>query len=106
MYCDKFEELFIQETDDELLNHIQSCETCRIEYKKMLKTESIIKEVKPVFASRKRSRTLAKIAASMALVVVSSFVLFNSFNSIRICYDDSSSSAAFPVDEYGLLDIQ
>lgn len=103
MYCDKFEELFIQETDEELLKHIQECETCMLEYKKMLKVESVIKEVKPVFAAQKRNKALTKIAASMALVVISSFVLLNNFNSTKICYEDSS---AFPVDEYGLLDIQ
>ena len=105
MYCDRFEELFIQETHNELLVHIQSCETCLNEYKKMLKTESLIKEVRPIILEQRRSKSFAKIAASLLLAAISTFVIFNSLYVPKLCYDDSVPSH-FPVDEYGLLDIQ
>ena len=106
MSCDKFEKLFIQELEDELLNHIRTCETCNLEYKKMQVTEKIIKESKPYFAAKKRSKVFVNIAASLALVVVTSTVFLNNSYTTKIAYDESVSTAAFPVDEYGLVDIQ
>ena len=105
MSCDKFEKLFIQETQDELLNHIQSCETCNFEYKKMLVTEKIIKEAKPSFAVKKRQQSFIKMVASIALLVITSTVIFNNSTVTKISYDESVSKA-FPTDQYGLLDIQ
>lgn len=105
MSCDKFEKLFIQDTEDELLEHIQSCEVCMLEYKKMKKTESLIQEVRPLLQKQKNKIAYAKIAAAFALVIVSSFVIMNNFYAPKLCYEDSNS-AVMPVDEYGLLDIQ
>ena len=106
MSCDKFEKLFIQESEDELLKHIKTCETCNLEYKKMQVTEKIIKESKPYFAAKKRNMAFAKMAASFALIVVISTVFLNNSYTTKIAYDESVSTAAFPVDEYGLVDIQ
>ncbi|OGH96561.1 MAG: hypothetical protein A2039_00625 [Candidatus Melainabacteria bacterium GWA2_34_9] len=106
MSCDKFEKLFIKESENELLSHIQICETCNLEYKKMLVTEKIIKESKPYFMTKKRSKVFINIAASLALVVVTSTVFLNNSCITKIAYDESVSTAAFPVDEYGLVDIQ
>ena len=110
MKCFEFEKLFIKESQDELLEHIQICEDCMSEYKKMEVTEKIIKEAKPYFRQKKHTQHFAlKAVASFALLVVSSSVLFhNNINTVfvtKIAYDDSVS-ASFPVDEYGLLDIQ
>lgn len=109
MSCDKFEELFIKESPNELLIHIQSCETCMYEYKKMLKTEKIIKEVKPHFSKKKQPVAFAAVAACFALVAVSSSVIFqNNFHNpvvTKISYEDAVSGDT-PVDEYGLVDIQ
>lgn len=115
MTCDKFEQLFISESQNELLKHIeiQNCEDCRAEYKKMLITEQIIKEAKPYYRNKKRMYSFAlKSVASFALLVVCSTVLFqNSYNNTnfgfvtKISYEDAVS-AGLPIDEYGLLDIQ
>jgi len=40
------------------------------------------------------------------LVVVTSTVFLNNSYTTKIAYDESVSTAAFPVDEYGLVDIQ
>ena len=108
MNCDKFEQLFIQETDDELLAHIRECETCRQEYQKMLKTEQIIKEAKPVFAAKKRNKSLTKIAAGVIAAVLASMILIqqntNTVYVSKVPYDESIAEI-YPVDEYGLLDI-
>lgn len=105
MSCDKFEKLFIQETEDELLEHIKTCEACNFEYKKMQVTEKIIKEAKPYFSAQKRNKIAVNMAASFALVVVSSLVVFNNCYVAKVSYDESVSTA-FPVDEYGLLDVR
>jgi hypothetical protein len=105
MNCDKFEKLFIQETQDELLKHIQNCEICMLEYKKMVCTENLIKEVKPHFIIQAKSRSFAKIAASFALVAVSSLFILNNFYIPKLSYEESISSS-FPVDEYGLMNIR
>jgi len=105
MNCDKFEKLFIQENETELLEHIKTCETCMAEYKQMLKTQEVIKEAKPYFERKEKSRNFAKIAAAIGLIAVSSFVIFSVNFVPKVSYEDSVSNA-FPVDEYGLLDIQ
>ncbi|MEI8389378.1 MAG: hypothetical protein WCG23_05785 [bacterium] len=105
MSCDKFEKLFIQETQDELLSHIKNCETCNFEYKKMLITEKIIKESKPHFLGRKKTKVFVNMAASVALLVITSTVIFNNCYVTKIAYDESVSTA-FPVDQYGLLEVQ
>ncbi len=105
MSCDRFEELFVKETHNELMIHIQSCETCMIEYKKMLKTQSLIKEVKPYFIKQTRSLSYAKMAASLSLVIISSFIIFNNFYIPKLSYEEAASFS-FSVDEYGLLDIR
>lgn len=108
MSCDKFKELFIQEDEIELSEHIKNCETCRLEYEKMLKTEQLIKEAKPLYAVRKKNKILIQAAASMVLVFLASIVMMQTdFNNIyvsKIVYDESISEY-MPVDEYGLADI-
>lgn len=105
MTCDRFEEFFTQKTQAELLEHIQSCEKCMLEYKKMLITESLVKEVKPHFTASSRKISFAKMAASLALVAVSSVVIFHNLYIPKLTYEESVSSS-FPCDEYGLLDIR
>ncbi len=56
MIATNLKNFFIQETEDELLEHIKNCETCRLEYERMLVTEKIIKEAKPYFAAKKETR--------------------------------------------------
>jgi len=105
MYCDRFEELFTKESPNELLIHIQSCKTCRDEYEKMLKTEKLIKEVKPYYFKLEKQKTYyRKIAASLTLIILTSFIAFNNFYVPKLSYEDSISS--FPTDEYGLLDLR
>jgi len=105
MNCDKFEHFFTQENETELLEHIKTCETCMNEYKKMQKTQNLIKEARPYFAKKEKTRNFTKIAAVFGLIAVSSFVIFNINFVPKLSYSDSVSNA-FPVDEYGLLDIQ
>ena len=53
MSCDKFDKLFTQEDETELLEHIQTCEECRNEYEKFQKIGSLVKEAKPLFEKEK-----------------------------------------------------
>ena len=108
MNCDKFEQLFVQETDDELLEHIKECEACNREYKKMLRTEQLVKEAKPVFVAKKRNSALTRTAAGIVLTVLASTILMqqniNNAYISKVPYDESVAEI-FPIDEYGLLDI-
>ncbi len=105
MNCDKFEEFFIQENDDELLAHIKTCETCNREYNKMLATQKLIKEAKPYFKAKKKRKIYANVAACFVIAVVASTFLLNTNQVTKIAYDETVTGT-FPLDEYGLLDIQ
>ena len=104
MTCSRFEELFIKEAHNELFIHIQSCETCMYEYKKMQKTQSLIKEVKHHFINQNKNISLVKMAASLTLAITVSFLILNGLYVPKLSYEDAVNSS-FPVDEYGLLDI-
>ena len=45
--CEGFKEQFINLNENELYEHIQTCESCRIEYLEMQKLSEVLKTVKP-----------------------------------------------------------
>ena len=45
--CTKYEALFTFRSNEELEQHIQECEDCKLEHEKMLKVSELLKEVKP-----------------------------------------------------------
>ena len=63
--CTKYESLFTFRSEEELMQHIEECEDCRLEHEKMQKVSELIKEVKPYF--RERRRNLAKVKVACAL---------------------------------------
>ncbi len=110
--CKKFEELFISENEKALLEHIEECEECRIEYEKMQKVSNLIKEAKPLY---KRKRTARKNVIAMA---ASFLMVFLAFFAMQISNPESVvnetiaaisgsdytyEQMGLPVDEYGLI---
>ena len=66
--CSKYEALFTFRSEDELLEHVQNCEDCRIEHEKMQKISDLIQEVKPYY--KKKRKNFAKLKAACALFLV------------------------------------
>ena len=107
MSCDKFEKLFTQEDETELLEHIQTCEECRKEYEKFRSVEALVKETKPLFKKEKVKSIQRKIALSMvagvSFFILAGFVIMSWLPNYN--YDKAVSSDIYPVDEYGLVEL-
>ena len=101
--CTKYESLFTFRSEDELMQHIEECEDCRLEHEKMQKVSELIKEVKPYF--RERRRNLAKVKVACALFMV---LNFNTDVSDTLKYGAalSSEDLGLPVDSYGLIYVE
>lgn len=107
MSCDKFEKLFTQDDETELLKHIQECDECRKEYEKFQKVGSLVKEAKPLFEKEKSKSITNKIALSMvagvSFFILTGFVLMSWLPNYN--YDKAVESDIYPVDEYGLVEL-
>ena len=107
MSCDKFEKLFLQDDETELLEHIKTCEECRKEYEKFQALGNLVKEAKPLFKKEKSKSIQHKIALSMVAGVsfffLTGFLLMNWLPNYN--YDRAVSSDIYPVDEYGLVEL-
>ena len=109
--CSKFEELFINSSQEELDEHIKECEECRLEYEKQTKVSSLLDEVKMYYYAKRKKRT-ARLRAACAIM----FLMF-SITSVTgwalndedlldtLKYGDtlSAEDLGFPVDSDGLL---
>lgn len=105
MSCDKFEKLFIQEDETELLEHIKTCKECKDEYEKMVKVSNLVKEAKPLF---KKDKNLKKnlaltMVASVTICSLTGFLLLSWLPYYN--YDSALESDIYPVDEYGLVEL-
>ena len=105
MSCDKFEKLFIQEDESELLAHIQECEECRKEYEKMQAISSLVKEAKPLFKKDNviRHRFAISMVAGATLFCLTGFLLLSWLPYYN--YDQAIASDIYPTDEYGLVEL-
>ena len=79
MSCDKFEKLFIQEDETELLEHIKECAECREEYERMQAISNLVKEAKPLFQKDKikRHRFAISMVAGMTLLCLTGFLMLS-----------------------------
>ena len=79
MSCGKFEKLFLQEDETELLEHIKSCEDCRKEYEKFQKVSDLVKSAKPLYLKEKfQKRNIAlSMVAGVTLFILTGFVLMS-----------------------------
>jgi len=105
MRCNKFEKLFLQEDETELLEHIKSCDECREEYEKFEKISSLVKETRPLFQKEKfRQKQVAiSLVAGFSLFILTGFVVFNWLPNYN--YDKAIESEIYPTDEYGLMEL-
>ena len=107
--CSKYEGLFVFSDDETLKKHINECEDCAAEYRKMQRVSELIGEVKSHYLVRNRKGKKLKIACAFLL-----FIFFGTFLGVvsldsdyadSLIYGDSLSveDLGFPVDSYGLL---
>lgn len=110
--CTKYEALFTFRSKDELIQHIQSCQDCRIEYEKMLRLSELIKEAKPYFKQQRRSFAKLKVACALFMLMLSTAALglinFNTDISDTLKYGTvlSAEDLGLPVDSYGLISLE
>lgn len=110
--CDKFEKLFIQEDETLLLEHIKTCEDCRIEYEKMEKVSGLVKEVSFVYRRQRQIKTnVLGFAASFLILFLSFFAIQfqnpDSFMNETVAYltggEYTYEQMGLPVDDYGFI---
>ena len=109
--CSKFEELFVNASQEELEKHVQECEKCRKEYEAQQKVSSLLNEVKMYYYSKRKKR-ISRLRAACAvmfmvfsLASVGGFALTNDDVLDTLKYGDtlSAEDLGFPVDSDGLL---
>ena len=104
MSCDKFEKLFTQEDETELLEHIKTCPECRAQYEKFQKVSNLVKEAKPLFLREKfQTKKIAlSMVAGVTLLCLTGFLLLSWLPYYN--YDQAIASDIYPTDEYGLVE--
>lgn len=110
--CSKYEALFTFRSEEELNEHIQNCEECRLEHEKMLKISELIQEAKPYYKEQRKNWLKVKVACALFLLMASGTTLgilnFNTDVSDTLKYGTtlSSEDLGLPVDSYGLIYIE
>ena len=109
--CSKYEELFFSSDKEKFEQHIQECESCRLEYETQQKVSSLLSEVKLYdLAKRKKGKVKLKVACAAMLLLFSVF----SFAEISLNNEDlmetlkygdtlTAEELGFPVDTDGFL---
>ena len=105
MGCDKFEKLFTQEDETELLEHIKTCEDCRKQYEEFQKVSNLVKEAKPLFMKEKfqKHKVTFSMVAGVTILSLTGFLLLNWLPYYQD--DQAIASDIYPTDEYGLLEL-
>ena len=102
--CTKYEALFTFRTEEELNEHIQECEDCRLEHEKMQKVSSLLQ--------RRKNLAKIKVACALFMLMFSGTTLgvinFNTDVSDTLKYGSalSSEDLGLPVDSYGLIAVE
>lgn len=107
--CSKYEGLFVFSDEETLKEHLNECDSCRLEHEKMQKVSDLISETK--FYYRNKARKARKVkAACVALFMIFFSATFGFVtedgdlaDSLMYGYTLSAEDLGFPVDSYGLL---
>lgn len=111
--CNKYEGLFVFQSEDALNEHLEQCPDCKKEHEKYLRVSELVKEVAPVYLKKKQTQKISMIKKLACCFVA--FVGLTAFTGYKVydnyCFqanyvDDSYiSTMGMPVDEYGFLEI-
>ena len=106
----KFEALFTFGTEEDFLTHIKGCPDCASEYEKMQKVSSLIQEVKPHYARKRKNSQVFKVACTLLFLIVGSFSLTfmnpDVSDTLRYGTTLSAEDLGLPVDSYGLIMVE
>jgi hypothetical protein len=110
--CSKYESLFIFRSQEELMEHVETCEECKAEHDKMLKVSALIQEAKPYFKEQRKNYEKVKVACALFMLMLCGTTLgvinFNTDVSDTLKYGTtlSAEDLGLPVDSYGLINIE
>ncbi len=110
--CTKYEALFTFRTEEELMQHIQTCPDCKAEHEKMLRVSELIQEVKPYYREKRKNFARLKVACALCMIMMCGTTLgvinFNTDISDTLKYGTvlSSEDLGLPVDSYGLISLE
>ncbi len=110
--CTKYEALFTFRTEEELMQHIEECEDCKLEHEKMQKVSKLLQEVKPYYKEKRKNFAKVKVACALFMLMISSTTLgvinLNHDVSDTLKYGTtlSAEDLGLPVDSYGLIYIE
>jgi hypothetical protein len=109
--CSKYEELFINASEEELEKHLSECDECRAEHNAQQQVSSLLSEVKMYYYSKRKKHTARLRAAcaimflAFSLLSVTGWVLNDDDLLDTLKYGDtlSAEDLGFPVDSEGFL---
>jgi ERCC4-related helicase len=107
--CKQYESLFTFRSQEELMEHIQTCDECKHEHEKMQKVSELIQEVKPYFLKKRKNTARLKVACALFLIALCSTTLgvinFNTDIADTLKYGETltAEDLGLPVDSYGLI---
>ncbi len=110
--CTKYEALFTFRSEEELMEHLQTCEDCRLEHQKMMRVSELIQEAKPYYKEKRRNFAKVKVACALFLLMASGTTLgvinLNTDVSDTLKYGTtlSAEDLGLPVDSYGLISLE
>lgn len=110
--CTKYEALFTFRSEEELMEHINTCEDCRLEHEKMQNVSKLLQEVKPYYKEKRKNIAKIKVACVLFMLMVSTTTLgvinLNQDVSDTLKYGAalSAEDLGLPVDSYGLIYIE
>ena len=110
--CSKYESLFVFRSEEELNEHINTCEDCRLEHEIMLRVSELIQEAKPYFKEQRKNWAKVKVACALFLLMASGTTLgvinLNTDVSDTLKYGNvlTYEDLGLPVDSYGLISLE
>ncbi len=107
--CSKYESLFTFRSEEELMEHVNSCPECRYEHEQMQKVSELINEVKPYYRKKRKNAARFKAACALFLIAVCTTTLgvinLNTDVADTLKYGQTltAEDLGLPVDSYGLI---
>ncbi len=111
--CDKYEGLFVFQTEEVLKEHIEHCPDCKAENDKYEKVSELVKEAAPVYLLKEKNKKIKAIKRLACcfifftgLTAFTGYKMYDNYNfQISSDYDSYITSMGLPVDDYGFLDL-
>lgn len=110
--CSKYRELFVFQDEQNFLEHIKHCESCKSEHAEQLAVSMLLRQSAVEIKKRNKRVRLSKIAASLAIIGISAFIITTSHfpsNPYNVISEKETSVIAqlgLPADDYGLLTVE